>query len=358
MFLRTRWYAAALSQEVTRFAPVSRMYLGERVVLFRTIENVAVALEDRCPHRFSPLSLGRMTNNGISCAYHGMTFNAAGICTANPTQPNEAIPPHTRVKSYPLEERHGVVWIWMGEPEEADPTLIPDFYYFDHSDYSSKTDYMHVNCNYLLLVDNLIDLTHINFVHGDIFGSPEMQKKTTSKTVSTERGLVERWWIPSSLAAPIYRELVADPWINSEVDYRLDMYWEPASNLLQDFCISPAGAPMEEGTRVYNLNCLTPETATTTHYFWGQSHRKRSDSTAYGALIMKGAGYAFGQDKALLEAVQRNLGNEWDILEMHPVINKSDRGALCARRMLRKMIEPGQLEPEVAERKADVLAAE
>jgi len=338
MFLRSRWYVAARSREVTRFAPVARTFLDEKVVLFRMKDNSVVALENRCSHRYAPLSLGTVTENGIACPYHGMTYNRAGVCVLNPTQPNEKIPPNARVRSYPLVERHGFLWIWMGKSDLADPDLIPGFTYFDDPQWHAETKYLHVSANYLLIVDNLLDLTHINFVHGDIFGSPELVDRTTSKTETTDRGVTERWWIPDSPPAPVWRSMINEPWMSGNVDYWMDMSWEPAANLIQHAGIMPAGTPRLADHTVINLNCLTPESMTTTHYFWGQSHKLRVDSVAYGGLIIEAATYAFDQDKRLLEKVQQNMGTDWDILAMSPVINKGDRGSLLARRTLRELL--------------------
>jgi phenylpropionate dioxygenase-like ring-hydroxylating dioxygenase large terminal subunit len=338
MFLRSRWYVAARSREVTRFAPVARTLLDEKVVLFRIKDNSVVALENRCSHRYAPLSAGTVTENGIACPYHGMTYNSSGICVLNPTQPKEKIPPNARVRSYPLVERHGFLWIWMGKSDLADPDLIPGFTYFDDPQWHAETKYLHVAANYLLIVDNLLDLTHINFVHGDIFGSPELVDRTTSKTETTDRGVTERWWIPDSPPAPVWRSMIHEPWMSGNVDYWMDMSWEPAANLIQHAGIMPAGTPRSAAHTVINLNCLTPESMTTTHYFWGQSHKLRADSVAYGGLIIDAATYAFDQDKHLLEKVQQNMGTDWDILAMNPVINKGDRGSLLARRMLRDLL--------------------
>jgi vanillate O-demethylase monooxygenase subunit len=297
-----------------------------------------VALEDRCPHRFAPLSSGRVGEDGISCGYHGMAFDRHGACTANPTQPNERIPPHARVRAYPLVERHGILWIWMGEPGLADPEQIPDYYYYDHADWAAATAYLHVEANYLLLVDNLLDLTHINFVHGDVLGSPERAAAMVSKTEVTAKGVVERWFSPDAPPVQAWRAIVGAPWMDGHVDFWMDMSWEPASNMMLDVGITPAGAARSAGTGIMNMDCVTPETATSTHYFYGTALLAKRDDVSSIPFWMRAEAYAFDQDKRMIESVQANMGEAWDILEMTPVVNKGDRAALHARRTLRKLI--------------------
>src|SRR5262245_42423925 len=139
MFLRNTWYIGALTQEVTRLAPLGRVILGEPIVFLRTRTGEVAALRDRCPHRFAPLSLGRIKNDEIHCGYHGMAFNKDGRCVLNPTQPTEKIAPTTHVRTYPLVERHRLLWIWMGDPALANPELIPNYWYYDHADWAADT---------------------------------------------------------------------------------------------------------------------------------------------------------------------------------------------------------------------------
>src|SRR5262245_57370493 len=125
MFIRNTWYIAAEPQEVTA-RPLARTILEKPVVLFRTESGKAVALEDRCPHRFAPLSLGKVIGERIQCGYHGAQFDASGACALVPGQ--NIVPPKARVVSYPIVEKHGYVWIWPGDPAGAgDLSSIPDF---------------------------------------------------------------------------------------------------------------------------------------------------------------------------------------------------------------------------------------
>lgn len=337
MFLRNSWYVAAYSREVTRFATLARTIMNEKIVFFRTHAGLAVALQDRCPHRYAPLSIGKMTREGIACAYHGMEFDSKGKCTRNPTQPDEKISPKACVRAYPLEERHGMLWIWPGDPLKADPELIPDFWYYDHPDWDTDTQYMHVKGNYMLLVDNLLDLSHVNFVHAGILGDPDRAQRTVCKTKQTERGVVSRWLMPEMPMIAGWAETIKDSWAQANVDFWIDMFWEPAGTLMLDLGVKPVGASQEQGLKMLSLDALTPESVISTHYFFGTSQAfHRNDKTIID-FWRKAQAFAFEQDKVIIEHVQANMGKDWDILTMAPLINKGDRAAILARRIMRKL---------------------
>lgn len=165
MYLRDCWYAAAWPEEVTS-APIRRTFLDQPIVIYRLENGDPVALLDRCPHRLVPLSLGTLIGgNELQCAYHGLRFDRHGVCTANPDG-NHAIPPGARVRSFPLRSHCGLLWIWLGDPKLADAADIPNFETFgDIANYRFATGYAHVAANYQLITDNLLDLSHVEFLH-------------------------------------------------------------------------------------------------------------------------------------------------------------------------------------------------
>jgi vanillate O-demethylase monooxygenase subunit len=358
VFLRNSWTVVAQPHEVTRFKPLARTVMGERIVMFRDQGGTAVALQDRCPHRFAPLSVGRVVGDTIRCGYHGMTFDARGQCVGNPTQPAEKIPSNARVRAYPVVERHGLLWIWPGDPRAADPSSIPNFAMFGDPAWSAGVSQLVVAANYLLLLDNLLDLSHINFVHGDVLGDPSVTEQPSIATEVHDRGLTEKRVNPSGPAVPAWRAVVADPWIADAVDFWMDMHWHAGSSLLLDVGVTPAGAPREDGRGIHALHCLLPESETTTRYFFGVAQNYRRDDTSIVSFWNQASTYAFLQDKAICEAVQSNMGENWDVLRMSPVVNKADRAALIARRVLRRLIAAETGLPEdargVAERAAEV----
>lgn len=344
MFVRNAWYIAAWTKEVTRVGAFTRTLLGQPVVMFRRRDGTPVAMHDRCPHRFAPLSCGKVNGDTIQCAYHGMTFSDTGRCVSNPTQPDDKIPRAARVETYPVVERHNMIWIWLGDPDRADPEDIPDYYQYDHPDWASDGGHLLVNANYQLLTDNLLDLTHIAFVHADILGNPHVAKQSETQTDVGDRSVVERRIIRDGPAVPAWRLAFDD--YDGNVDLWMDMYWEAGANMILDVGVTPTGKARDDGIAIFGLDCLTPETATSTHYFFGAAHKYRSQEPAVTAFWMKALEYAFNQDKAIVEAVQSRMQGEWDILKMNPVVNKADHAAIQARRIVQRLIdEEGQHAP-------------
>jgi phenylpropionate dioxygenase-like ring-hydroxylating dioxygenase large terminal subunit len=169
MFLYDHWYIAGLRRDVTD-KPQRRIITGRPVALYRLPDGSAVALEDRCPHRDVPLSMGSVQVDGtVQCLYHGIRFDRRGHCTFIPEQTK--IPPGAQVKSYPVAERGEWVWIFMGDPARADEVAIPEYPWFSRPDWKARTGHLHVKCNYKFIVDNLLNMAHLPFVHPRTIGS-------------------------------------------------------------------------------------------------------------------------------------------------------------------------------------------
>jgi phenylpropionate dioxygenase-like ring-hydroxylating dioxygenase large terminal subunit len=158
MFLRNCWYAAGFSDDFGH-ALTARTFLGEAVVIYRTEKGAPIALEDRCAHRRLPLSMGRLDGDRVECAYHGLVYDHSGACIKIPGQ--ASVPQGARVRAYPVLDRHTYLWIWMGNPKLADPALIPDYSAIDTAGERTSRIRLHLRCNYLLTVDNLLDLSHL-----------------------------------------------------------------------------------------------------------------------------------------------------------------------------------------------------
>ncbi|WP_368730752.1 Rieske 2Fe-2S domain-containing protein, partial [Mycobacterium avium] len=105
----------------------------------------------------------------VVCGYHGLKYNAQGRCTFMPSQ--ETINPSAGVRAYPVVERHRFIWLWMGDPALADPLLVPDMHWNHDPAWAGDGKTIHVKCDYRLVVDNLMDLTHETFVHGSSIGN-------------------------------------------------------------------------------------------------------------------------------------------------------------------------------------------
>jgi phenylpropionate dioxygenase-like ring-hydroxylating dioxygenase large terminal subunit len=169
-FLRNAWYVAASANEVGRI-PLPRLLLGEPIVFYRRGDGTSVALEDRCCHRRAPLSKGKIVDDRLQCGYHGFTFDASGACVAIPGQ--DSVPTRIGVRSYRLVEWHGFIWIWMGEAAKADPARIPDFKENTSPGWWPTRVMLPIKGHYQLVVENLLDLSHVAFVHGETIGSDD-----------------------------------------------------------------------------------------------------------------------------------------------------------------------------------------
>lgn len=202
MFVRNCWYVAAWGHELGQ-APLARTLLGEPVVLFRQSTGTVVALQDRCAHRSVPLSLGEVCDDRLVCPYHGMAYDATGACVHIPEQAQ--IPGHARVPSYPVVERDGVVWIWMGDAALADPAQIVPYPWHQDSGWAHKTGYYHIACQHQLVYDNLLDLSHITFVHKKtIGGSAATQVKAELSTQREGNAVIVRRYLMNSPPPPTY----------------------------------------------------------------------------------------------------------------------------------------------------------
>lgn len=179
-FPRHQWYVAAFSSEVSRKI-LRRQLLGDYVAMYRTESGAPVALADRCPHRGLPLSEGVLEGDAIRCGYHGFTFGMTGKCVRVPSQ--GTIPEKMGVKSYPVVEKSIWIWIWMGAPELADPSLIPDHDQLglERPGYTVTEFFrMDVPGNYQLLHENLLDVSHVTFLHPGLLDDGNVAASKTS----------------------------------------------------------------------------------------------------------------------------------------------------------------------------------
>jgi vanillate O-demethylase monooxygenase subunit len=260
MFLRNQWYAAAFARELAE-KPLARTLLGEPVVLFRTQSGRLGALEDRCPHRYAPLSAGRCAGEAIQCGYHGIHFDTGGACVLIPHQTN--IPPRLKVRAYPAAERWGLAWIWMGEPAAADPARIPDYWWLAAPGWQSFDRLYNVAAHWELCADNLLDLSHTPFLHPKTVGIPEMATiplRTWAEGDTVFQQRVMKQVTPS----PFVRE-----WGNfaGKIDRVATLTWVPASNASVEMIYEDAAAKIT--LRLTQM--VTPETERTSHIFFAWS---------------------------------------------------------------------------------------
>lgn len=337
-FLKNHWYAAAWADELTTGKIVSRKILNERVTLFRGESDAAVAATDVCPHRFAPLHKGRIVDGAIECPYHGLRFDETGRCVANPDGGH--LPPNAKLKLYPTLEKWGCVWIWPGDPARADESLLPNYSFLtDPEHFRPVTGYLEVQANYQLCIDNVVDAAHVRMVHRD---SLYCEKLSDAKTVLKKDGpaIWSNRLVEDTPPPPVFEMMWkrARGELPGAVDHWVEARWD-APSLVTDFLgVTLHGRPREDGLAIRATHFFTPETETTTHYFWSICREFDLNNPEMDQAIHAATDHAFvNEDEVMLRGVQEAMGdkNFWD---MHPALIPADVGSVAARRALDRMI--------------------
>lgn len=307
MFVRNTWYVAGWENEVGPSELFSRTIIGIPVLMYRAEDGTLVAMEDRCCHRGAPLSVGRREGDCVRCMYHGLKFDPTGQCIEAPAQ--QRIPPQARVRTFPVVERNRWIWIWMGDAEAADPALIPDTHWLDDPEWRSLDGYIHYDVNYLLIADNLLDFSHLPFVHPTTLGGSEDYAGVQPKVERLEDGVrITRWTINTE--APPFAKQVKD-WPGKVDRWNIYNFTLPAI-LLMDSGMAPTGTGAPEGRRVdpaefRGCQALTPETENSTHYFFAHPHNFAIDQPEVTRSIHQSVVAAFDEDREIITAQQRSL---------------------------------------------------
>ncbi len=340
MFLKNGWYAALWSNELETEKPVARTYLNEKVVLFRTVAGVAGALEDCCIHRAAPLSLGEVKGDCLACGYHGFEFDTSGQCVKVPGE--DRIPPDARVKSYAVHEKCGVVWIWMGDPAKADISQVPDLPWLESPDWVATPGYLYVKTNYQFLVDNLLDLTHVAYVHRSTIGADyNAEALTPTKTERFENGVKVGRWMLNAVPPPLF---VKAGGFTTNVDRWQWVTWKPPSTVFLDVGCATVNTGAPEGDRsqgisIWSNHLIAPETETTTHYMFAFARNFQLDNDEMSKILYEGSKFTFEEDVIFLERVQANR----DKGELDGLVHiTADAAQLQARRILNQMISAEQ----------------
>ncbi|TPQ27753.1 Rieske (2Fe-2S) protein [Bradyrhizobium guangdongense] len=336
------WYAAAWDADVKQTL-LPRTICGKHVVMYRKSDGSVAALEDACWHRLVPLSKGRLEGDTVVCGYHGLKFNAQGRCTFMPSQ--ETINPSACVRAYPAVERHRFIWLWMGDPALADPALVPDMHWNHDPAWAGDGKTIHVNCDYRLVLDNLMDLTHETFVHGSSIGNDAVAEAPFDVTHGEKTVTVTRW-MRGIEPPPFWGKQLGKPGL---VDRWQIIRFEVPCTIAIDVGVAPAGTGAPEGDRSqgvngFVLNTITPETEKTCHYFWAFVRNYRVGEQRLTTELRDGVSTIFREDELILEAQQRAMDENPDRVFYNLNI---DAGAMWTRRLIDKMVErenPPQLQ--------------
>jgi phenylpropionate dioxygenase-like ring-hydroxylating dioxygenase large terminal subunit len=336
------WYAVAWDHEVNRKEILSRTIADQPMAFYRTTDGRPVALADACWHRLAPLSMGKLVGDEeIQCPYHGLQYNSSGRCTHMPAQ--ETVNPSAMVSSYPIVERYRYLWVWPGDATLADPDLIPDMHQMDHDEWAGDGLTIEAPCNYQLVLDNLMDLTHEEFVHGASIGQAELSGSDFDTRREADGSVtVERWMYDVS-PPPFWLKNMRDqfPDFEGNVDrWQIIHYYAP-STICIDVGVAKAGSGAHEGDRSqgvngYVMNTITPETERTCHYFWAFMRNYRLDSQLITTQLRQGVEGVFGEDEEMLAAQQAAIDANPD----HEFYSLSvDAGGMWVRRILDQMLE-------------------
>jgi vanillate O-demethylase monooxygenase subunit len=342
MFLKNCWYVAALGHELIDGRLLSRRLLGQHVLLFRGDSGEVFALNDRCPHRGALLSRGRLEGDGVRCMYHGIKYDGSGKCVQIPGQ--DMIPPKLRVPGYPVVERRPFIWVWMGEAAKADPALIVDLPYLHDPEWKGIPAYLHYDANYLLIVDNLSDFSHLAFVHTRTLGGSEEYAFVTKPTVveRQERGFrVERWHLNSD-PPPFHLKVIRDK--TAKVDRRNIATMLVPGIFTMETKFAPAGQGAQAGNameaREYrNCQFMTPETERTTHFFWSYLNNFEGGDNTISHSLLNSLIEGFMEDKAIIERQQMTLEED---PSFHMLAILADAPLAHFRRVLGKLIDAEQ----------------
>lgn len=343
-FPMNAWYAAAWDHEVSRTL-LPRKICNSPVVMYRKQDGSAVALVDACWHRLLPLSKGELYGDNVICGYHGLEFDDRGRCVYMPSQ--DTINPSACVKSYPLVERHRFIWLWMGDPALADPALVPDLHWNDDPEWAADGKLIHVKCDYRLVVDNLMDLTHETYVHGSSIGNRAVAEAPFEATHTDTTATITRWMNDID-APPFWRGQLGK---DGNVDRWQIINFQAPSTIAIDVGVAPAGTGAPEGDRSHGvngfvLNTMTPETDKSCHYFWAFARNYKITEQKRTHELREGVAGIFREDEIILEAQQQAIDANPD----HVFYNLNiDAGSMWARKLIDKMITDEQAPRAAAE---------
>ncbi|WP_119082315.1 aromatic ring-hydroxylating dioxygenase subunit alpha [Altererythrobacter sp. B11] len=346
-YVRNAWYVAGWSQDLAAEKPFAITVLGERIVIWRTAAGNLHALEDRCVHRLAPLSLGRCEGERLRCMYHGLLFDPDGKVAEIPGQ--ELIPARAQVRRYPVADRHSWLWVWMGDPALADQGLIPAAVGLDHPDYILGHGQLDYAAEARLINDNLLDFSHLTFVHAESFGAGPQFAATPGRITPIERGIRYERWTENSMGSSSRRSEVP---MDSFMSYDFVI----PGILLMTGGVFPLGTAKacDYGQPDYSKavsgvtftsQAVTPMEGKTARYFfsWGP-HRNHGDE-AQRDLLMGIAAKAFAEDKTMIEAQQRVID---DTPNPQVMPTAHDRGVTLFNRLVEKLAREEQREQSEA----------
>jgi len=325
--VRRCWYVAGRGDEFTRQLR-ERSLLGESVVLYRTEAGRPVVLQNRCPHRSFPLAKGSLEADAVRCGYHGLAFDSGGKCVDIPSQ--EVIPQRLAIRSYPAVERGPFVWVWMGDPADADPGLVPATPWLASQDWTYASNYVFLGANYVGLHENLLDLTHFTYLHPTTLGTPEYARAPFQVEAGSETVRISRL-VPECDVPAIYRTTgMRGKMSRHTVSEFLTPALHHASAVLRDL-------EADGVYTVYISHFVTPADQDRTHYWFTFARDFQIADQAITEFTERSALHAFNEDVDALQEIARMHGSGPDA--KREISLKSDQAGVAARRILRSLAD-------------------
>lgn len=333
VWLRDAWYMGGWADEVGP-AGLARRIADKPIFFFRLADGSVAALLDRCPHRFAPLSRGVRDGDRVVCGYHGLAFSAEGKCVYNPF--SDRAPAGSDIPSYKVVVKDDIVWLWGGAPERADLTCLPDFSFIPDASYSRTIrGYTLMRANYEYGTDNLLDLSHIEFVHKGTFAGQGVIFAGEHSVKVDGNTLFSNWWMPNISPPSMAQDVFP---ADTRVDHWLDMRWNAPATMRLNVGVTPHGADRGAGLEIPQAHILTPADEDTTHYFWSSTRFHELDSPDTDEMLRTMFANAFDmEDKPIIEAAYANVRGR-DFWKEKPVSLGIDQGGTRARRLLERMI--------------------
>ncbi len=337
MYPKNTWYVACTPDEIAD-GPLGRQICGESMVFYRDGDGAVHALDDFCPHRGAPLSLGRVVDGQLVCGYHGLVMGCQGKVQSMPGQ---------RVASFPITrtfaavQRHGFIWVWPGDQAQADPALIPHLEWAQNPQWAYGGGLYEIACDYRLMIDNLMDLTHETYVHASSIGQKEIDEALPVTTVNGDEVVTARH-MHNIMPPPFWRMALRGNGLAEDVlvDRWQICRFTPPSHVLIEVGVAHAGkggydAPDDCKASSIVVDFITPRTETSIWYFWGMARRFRPEDQALTDTIREGQGKIFSEDLEMLERQQRNLSAhpERQLLKL-----KIDVGGVRARQVIDRLL--------------------
>ena len=342
MFPKNCWYVACTMEEL-QSKPLGRRICNEAMVFYRTGAEQVTALEDFCPHRGAPLSLGTVEDGLLVCGYHGLKMGCDGSTDSMPGQQVQSFP---CIRRYPVHERYGFIWVWPGDADKADVATIPHLNWSESPDWAYGGGLYHIQCDYRLMIDNLMDLTHETYVHAGSIGQKEIDEAPVDTHIEGDEVVTSRY-MENIMAPPFWQMALQanDLAVDVPVDRWQICRFTPPSNVMIEVGVAHTGHGGYDAEHRYKassivVDFITPETDTSIWYFWGMARDFKPDDSELTASIREGQGKIFAEDLEMLERQQKNLlaYPERRLMKLN-----IDAGGQQSRRIIDKLIKAENL---------------